>query len=604
MTTTTHRPKTHTQTLTIVLPPLPSLAAPLAVAEQAAIATTSAVAAALAAPAAATTLRAISITGVVDTAERCQLTEEDKEKRDKFANSDRQFPESFFPFIKITYGDPKMNSRFALPSRRGAVLGNTLAGPLLVFLFTCLVGFIRTRISSKFKAAGVFAGGRTPSLVAAVTGSLAMDGIFASAMVLLTVPGGPNGADAALAVLGVIISTTIVIIPGVLLKRELDAARDTKNPIECVPAVLRSNDNPTGDTPAGMYWFFFGDEIWTGEMRVMEQFRSLFAACKGMSREYALKFTTTQRVIRFLSTWSFYLHIAFTAVAAVGRGWATTQPCIANGKVQLMQFIISVFAFLFSAVVQPPISPMRRAADIIAGFLLMLSTFVLSVLGSEAGTLVGRCALGAAFLATGSTMCLFLGRTIYLPLKGLQLSPASARHDALEINTDIDLADLLIALPMMDDSQVARGGTGADNRGRLYNNDLFETSEMDEILNFTNDSNGTVLKEIKSPKHTHARNNNDDDMREFLLSGAEYTQSGGSGSVWDEIPAQQATNNTNNHNNDDVDDVFANLDPITNNTNNNNAAVDDLDSYFALKNDNNNNNGKAGDDIWNNFDQE
>ena len=106
--------------------------------------------------------------------------------------------------------------------------------------------------------------------------------------------------------------------------------------------------------------------------------------CRGMSGEYEKLFTPKKKLRRFLSTWSFYVDILLTVIAAVGRGWATTQPCGADGKVQLLQLLISLFAFIFTLLVQPNISPMRRYTDILGGFVMVMATFCLAVLGAVA----------------------------------------------------------------------------------------------------------------------------------------------------------------------------------------------------------------------------
>jgi hypothetical protein len=345
----------------------------------------------------------MSVLGVVDTEQRCALSLSHSSEKDELASSDRQFPESFVPQLKLSYGDPLVEEKFGLASRRGALIANTIIAPLFLVLVTCAIGYARTKVSPAFAEYGVLAAGRTPSLVAAVVGSLLIDGIFASAIVILTLPdGGPSGADAALAVFGLLASVTIVVIPGVFLFREMRAARGSKHPIACVPAVVRSKDDPEGTRPSGMYNFLFGDEIWVagGDGKSLELYRGLFATCRGMSEEYEMTFSRVKRLRRFLSTWSFYVEISFTAIAAGGRGWATTDPCTSNKKVQLMQLFINLIAFLWVVAIQPPISPMRRFSDILGNFILTLGSFVLAVLGggsAAVGETVEKCALASAF---------------------------------------------------------------------------------------------------------------------------------------------------------------------------------------------------------------
>ena len=444
---------------------MPTLAAPVPAAEQAAVSAGSAVAASVAAPAAAQTLRAMTLLGVIDTAERCRLQ---SFGADTYASDSRSFPESFFPSIRIAGPNATVDALFGLPSRRGAIVANAIIGPLVIFAIAALCGVVRKRFSVSMRDASPLAAGRVLGVTAAVTGSLAMDGVFASAVVLLTVPGGAPGGDVALALFGMLIVTAIPTAIGAMMYRVFQREIEAGHPIECVPAVVRAKNADAEGTAAakpatGALWFLFGTETWVGPTEAFEQYRPIFASNRGNSAATTKEWTSSKVFRRRLAMWSFFLDCLMTAVAATGRGWATTLPCTANRKVQLMQFLIAVVAFIFSLVVQPAISPLRRAVDMASGFVMTMGTFALAVLGAESGTLVTRCAVASAFMATVSTLVLVLARHVALPLRGLAICPASAVERVLAADSapgddgrNRNLADLF-ATPLL------RGDNGGDD---------------------------------------------------------------------------------------------------------------------------------------------
>jgi hypothetical protein len=63
--------------------------------------------------------------------------------------------------------------------------------------------------------------------------------------------------------------------------------------------------------------------------------------------------------------------------------------------------------------------------SIVCGFLMVLATFALLVLGSEAGSLVGKCALAAALMSSTVSLALFVARRIVLPRLGFEIVPAA-----------------------------------------------------------------------------------------------------------------------------------------------------------------------------------
>ena len=98
----------------------------------------------------------------------------------------------------------------------------------------------------------------------------------------------------------------------------------------------------------------------------------------------------------------------------------------------------------------------------------------------------------------------------------------STLHDD---DMEIDLTDLLV-LPLMDDGEVNRSGTNNDNRNRIYNNDLFDATELDEVL-MTTAEDSSEMSSSKSSylnhnNNTHQKrnnNNNNNDIFEDLLTG-------------------------------------------------------------------------------------
>ena len=469
--TTSHSAMAHVP-LIPAEPVLPVLAEVVSVSEQAVVSTGSAIAASVAAPAAAQTLRAMTLLGVIDTEQRCRMQ---AMGTDTFASEPRSFPESFFPFISIAGPNASVDARFGLPSRRGAIVANAIIGPVVIFAVAALCGVVRKRFSVSMKDASPLAAGRVLGVTAAVTGSLAMDGVFASAVAILGVPGGPSGSDVALALFGMLTVAAIPVAIGVMMYRVMEREVEAGHPIECVPAVITDKRRPDQSKAAGgMKWVLFGSEVWVGGADAFEQYRPIFASNRGNSAATSKAWTSTKKWRRNFATWSFFSDCLLTVIAATGRGWATTRPCGADRRVQLMQFVVAVFAFLVTLVVQPAISPMRRVADMLAAFVMTCGSFALVVLGAEAGGMVTRCALAAAFLSTMSTFVLLFARRVVLPLRGLDICPMTdeagndsggsggARRSRRRAATGDggDLAELLV-LPLLAGVNVGDDG-GAD----------------------------------------------------------------------------------------------------------------------------------------------
>jgi hypothetical protein len=435
----------------------------LAAAPAAAVGTATAMTAALSAPAASQTLRSVSVLGIIETNERCRLQSTRSTRNDDtYPTLPRQFPESLLPWIAIAGGDADLDRRFGLASRRGAIVANALVAPALLLFATLLVGFARTRLQESQRGRSVLAAGRVPGVVGSVIASLALDGVFAAAACLLALPGGPSGGDAALAVFGALAATAVSVAPGLLLVRAARIARDElHDQLECVPAALITRDDATATQPvAGVLALLFGTEAWDGDADTLDAYRSLFGTSRGFGPSVAHEnsgagsSSATQRAWRgaatfavgapppppptkaeaalkrgrrVLAPWSLYVDCGFTVLAAITRGWATAQPCAADGKVQVMQFCIAVAALIFSIVVQAPLSPVHRGVDLVCGFLTVLATFALVVLSSEAGPLVAKCALAAALMSSTVSLALFGARRLVVPILGYDIVPAAAR---------------------------------------------------------------------------------------------------------------------------------------------------------------------------------
>lgn len=495
------RARTETQTL-IPEPPV-TLAAQIPAAESVSVKATVAIAATLAAPAAAATLRSVSVLSVIDTAERCRLlrdaeklaaangkalTEEQKMAVDPGAAVDRTFPESIVP-IKVpgtggaTYAATE--AAYGLASRRGAIIANVIVAPICIFIASLIVGFLRKRFSKASRHLPLLACGRCGGVLASVTGSLALDGAFCSSVVLLTA--APDGvatppADIALSVIGVLIGTTVVVTPGVLLMRAMAAAKEADGyGVECLPSVLRHKDDPDctlGQKATGWLWLMVGEDVWfsQGSPAVVEMYSSLISQQRGMAvRLGGSGWSTAKKLQRRVSQCGFYVEVLFTVIAASIRGWSTTLPCSADKKVQMMMFIVALVAFLFNIVIMPPISPLRRGVDVVAALILCVATFALYLLGSEAGITVSQCAVGAALISCSGSIIFFIWRRVVLPIKGLSVMPESSKLQTATDDMDIDLADLLFA-----------GGGGGIEVGRSGADDIDENDLAMDLMAASN----------------------------------------------------------------------------------------------------------------------
>jgi len=118
-------------------------------------------------------------------------------------------------------------------------------------------------------------------------------------------------------------------------------------------------------------------------------------------------------------------------------------PRLGDHGMQTSMLALACAALLFDVVVLPSISPLRRLAEALSAFVMALGTFALAVLGSEAGPMVARCALGSAFLATASTLTLVTIR--YLVLRGLNVVTVAPHGELRDAVADVDLAELLLA---------------------------------------------------------------------------------------------------------------------------------------------------------------
>ncbi len=284
--------------------------------------------------------------------------------------------------------------------------------------------------------------------------------------------------------------------------------------------------------------------------------------------------------------WSFYFEVALTAVAAASRGWATSQPCIAHHKVQVLQLVVAIIAFCFSGFVMPPISPWRRACSTFSNFLMMMGCFLLAVLNSTSQEVVQKLALASGFVATGSSIVLFGYRRIVLPLRKMQIAAKGSRADATELNNltgEVDLAELLMALPSMDDGQVApangtAGGgiSGGLNRGRMFNNnDAFDTTEMSEMLLFPTENN-----------NNSSNNNNNIDIDIDVNNLFDDDENNNINNVLNN------NNNSNNHSNYNSEEINLDVEDVWNfgeeeinhhNDNNNQNLDAELSSFFETK---------------------
>lgn len=490
----------------VPLPPSLPVANAIPVAEAAAIAATSTLAATLAAPAAAQTLRSMSILGTVGTEERCKLL---AIGRDAFASAAPRFPESFLPFVVLPggNGNKTQEETFALPHRRGAIVANCLIAPLVIVAAALVAGFVRKRVQRPYANVSVLTAGRVPGITCSLVGALFADGVFGNATILLAQNDVAAG-DVVLSVFGLSMILAVVIFPGVLVYRAMREGKELGWPVECVQCHLQrkgnmnnnnnkakknevSNEtqphldehflNYLGEESAlrgddgrreeitGFIWFLFGDETWSGDVEIVERYRSIFATSRGLNSTTEVTFTKFKRIRRHAATWSFFVDVAMTMLAAIARGYATADPCGAHNKVQLLQFAIAAFAFFFSLCVLAPISPMRRLASVAADFVMFLGTMTLVALGSESAQMVGRCALAAAFMATASSLALFVIRRIVLPLMGIAIVGAaklqSKQQQEVHLNRQQDKERGDVA--GINDSNNNNIFTGRDGVGRV-----------------------------------------------------------------------------------------------------------------------------------------
>ena len=413
------------------------LASPVPPAELDAVSTGTTIASAAGAAAAAQTLRAMTLLGIIQTEERCRLQAVDA---DRFAAEPRMFPESFLPWLRIAGPNASDDARFGLPSRRGAIVANAFIGPVIVAAAAALIGVVRKLLFKSMADVSPLAAGRVLGITAAVTGSLAMDGVFASAVVLLSVPGGPSGGDVALALFGMLTVAAIPVAVGVVLYKVMQREAATDRPIKCVPAVICRNVKSDGKDAVsggggggearkatGVMWLVFGSTLWVGDLGVREMFGPIFSKNRGDRKLATQHWSVTAR--RRLATWSFYIECLQTAVAATGRGWATARPCDANRHVQAMQLAIALLALIYAVVVQPSISPLRRVVDVAVSFTIVVGAAMLVNRGSEAAHAVARCALGAGAIAMLTALVMIVARRLVLPLMKLKIC---AKEDALE----------------------------------------------------------------------------------------------------------------------------------------------------------------------------
>ncbi len=457
-----------------------------------AVSTVTSIASVVAAPAAAQTLRAISLVGIISMAERCKLRRQSDP--DDIASAAPQWPESLLPSLAISVSeddlrsDPARNKTetdFALAYRRGALIANAFIAPVVFFAFTLFVGLVRRRFGgSRLKDASIFAAGCSFGLTPSITGSLAADGVFASATVLLTVPGGPMPGDVALAVMAML--TVVGVVGGcvgfcfrsIYRNNQLVAAPvpDTAAtaedgpsaaaaaprpvPISCEPMVIRTKgDAKSAAEPRGIMWLLFGSETWTGDVEIVERYRQCFATTRGLRVGGDRESWSRVKVLRrCCCTASFAVEVVFLIFSAVGRGYGLTRPCEASDgafNVNVCLFVVAMLALLFSVWTRAPISPLRCLAEISANVLLAASSFALLLLGPtlkerlEAGAAIQRTALAAAFLVTSCTLLSVFARIFLIRLRRREIvanSRAEADHRAgvIPVSSGLD-ADTLLA---------------------------------------------------------------------------------------------------------------------------------------------------------------
>ena len=560
--------------------------------------------------AAAQALRSLSVISVINTKERCELQIKNRNcQEDGMAISDRGFPESFFPPLKLNYGDEEMNRCYGLPSRRGAIIANVFLGPIFILILSLLFGLIRRKIQPKTytKEVSIFAAGRTPSFIVVIIGSLGLDGVFSAAMVLMSVP-SVNGGDVALAIFGMLISSLVVIIPGILLvgrknylkqmvmleewkennptiqnlrstsrlekqqKRQREEENDEEEEVYLDNRKVKINHNNNNNNSSQqqereslivkyspgiilcsksypkeykhlnpVYRFILGDNIWSGDFATLEAFRSLFAKNRGLSlQEEQEESDSLLTIRRMLATWSLYFDIALTALSAFFRGWATSQPCDADRNVHILLLMVSILSFGFVLIIQSPISPMRRCAEILSSLLLLISTSMLvSVSGdnnSPSSSVVDditNLALAAALIGVISSVVLLLFRRVILPLKGDQLvaSPnflfsCSSTNSSFKMKNNIKN-------PSSSFFSIFGNSKNSSSSNNMKHFDLDEllwlparstttnnNQEMKSMDTRKNESNIIPSKNvtIMPEKKTKNSNNNEPDMRAIFAS--------------------------------------------------------------------------------------
>jgi hypothetical protein len=239
--------------------------------------------------------------------------------------------------------------------------------------------------------------------------------------------------------------------------------------------VIRTKgDAKSAAEPRGIMWLLFGSETWTGDVEIVERYRQCFATTRGLrvggDRE---SWSRVKTIRRYANMASFAVEFLFMVLSAVGRGYGLARPCEGSGSgtfnVFLHMCIIGMVALLFAVWTRGPISPLRCFAEIGANLLLAAASFALVLLGPslreriDAGVVIQRTALAAAFLVTSCTLLTMSARIFLIRLRRREIiakSRAEADHRAGVIpasafNNDDDalLTDLL--LPPVDGGPVA-----------------------------------------------------------------------------------------------------------------------------------------------------